>query len=61
MVITMRHVRQAGLCSRGVRAFFTRHRLDWQVFLRNGIAEETVLATKDAMALRVVEVARAET
>lgn len=58
MIVTMRHVRQAKMCSRGARAFFDRHGLDWLEFLRSGVAAEKLIATGDAMALKVVEVAR---
>lgn len=58
--VTMRHVRQATMCSRGVRAFFQRHGLDWDAFLREGLDAKVVRATGDAMALRVAEIAEAE-
>ena len=57
MTITMRDIRRAKMCSIGARAFFIRHGLDWSAFLKNGIDSDTVLATGDAMAIRVVEVA----
>ena len=58
MIITMRDIRAARMCSRGTRAFFARHGLDWSAFLENGIEAEKLTATGDAMALKVVEVAR---
>jgi len=57
MIITMRDIRRAKMCSVGARAFFIRHGLDWQSFLKQGIDSDKVLATGDAMAKRVVEVA----
>jgi hypothetical protein len=45
------------MCSIGARAFFIRHGLDWSEFLKSGIQADKVIATGDAMALRVVEVA----
>lgn len=57
ILVTMAHVRAAGMCSRGARAFFIRHNLDWAEFLAAGLPAETISATGDAMALRVVEVA----
>jgi len=57
-VITMRDIRRAKMCSKGAREFFARHNLDWSEFLRNGIEEDKLLNTGDAMARRVVEVAR---
>lgn len=57
MIITMSHVRKARMCSSGAREFFRRHNLDWSEFLRSGIQSEVLIATGDAMALKVVEVA----
>lgn len=58
VVVTMKHVRQAQMCSRGTREFFARHNLDWQSFLESGISSDVILATGDAMGAKVVEVAR---
>lgn len=58
VIVTMRHIRAASMCSRGARGFFERHGLDWSAFLREGIAAETLEATGDANALKVCEVAR---
>lgn len=58
LLIKMEHVRQARMCSKGARAFFQRHGLDWERFRREGLPAEVIEATGDAMALRVVEVAR---
>lgn len=54
----MADVRAARMCSRGVRAFFDRHGLNWEQFLSEGIPVEQVEATGDFMALQVAEVAR---
>lgn len=58
VLVKMEHVRAAKMCSRGARAFFVRHGLDWERFLRDGLPVEQIEATGDAMALQVVEVAR---
>lgn len=58
ILVTMQHVRQAKMCSRGARAFFERHNLDWQKFLDEGLPVEQIEATGDAMALQVVKVAK---
>nr|WP_207185993.1 hypothetical protein [Rubrivivax gelatinosus] len=62
MVVHFRHAKSAGLeyCSRGMRLFFARHGLSYGAFLREGIPAEQLLATGDAMARRVVDVAAAE-
>lgn len=56
--ITMLHVRQARMCSRGARDFFARHNLDWQKFLSEGLNSDIIEATGDAMAIKVVEIAK---
>lgn len=58
LIITINDVRAAGLCVNGSRAWFARQGLDFRVFVREGIDADTLLATGDAMALRVVEYAR---
>lgn len=58
LIIRMEDIRAAGMCSRGARSFFKAHSLDWDTFIKNGLPSETIEATKDAMALKVVEVAR---
>lgn len=58
--VCMRHIRAANMCSRGARAFFERHRLDWADFLHNGIDAQELLGTGDAMAAEVVQVAQEE-
>ena len=57
-VITIDHVRAVGLCVNGSRAWFVRNGLDFRAFLREGLDAQTLLATGDAMAQRVVEHAR---
>ena len=58
VTVTINDVRAAGLCVNGTRVWFARHDLDFRTFLREGCSAETLLATGDAMALRVVERAR---
>lgn len=58
VLVKMRHVRQAKMCSRGARQFFERHNLDWKQFLDEGVPSDVLESTGDAMALKVVEVAR---
>ncbi len=56
--VTIDDVRAVGLCVNGTRTWFARHDLDFRAFLREGCDAETLLATGDAMAQRVVEHAR---
>lgn len=58
VIVTMRDIRAARMCSSGTRAFFDRHGMDWNKFLSEGLPESEFLRTGDAMAERVVEVAR---
>ena len=58
VTVTIDDVRAAGLCVNGTRVWFARHDLDFRAFLREGCTAETLLATGDAMVLRVVERAR---
>ena len=58
MIIHIKNMHRVGMCSRGTRAFFKRHGLDWTDFLKNGIEAARLEATGDAMALQVTEAAR---
>lgn len=58
VLVTIAHVRAANLCVHGTRTWFARHGLDFRAFLARGLPASSLLATGDAMALRVVEVAR---
>lgn len=60
VMVTMKHIRQCKMCSRGARAFFEKHGLDWTSFLRDGVPVETLEQTGDAMAKQVADAARAE-
>ncbi len=60
VIITIDHVRAAGYCVAGARAWFARHGLDFRAFLAHGLPAAVFLATGDAQALRLVAYARAE-
>lgn len=60
VTVRMQHVRAAGMCAAGARAFFVRHGLSWGDFLKNGVSSDVLEQTGDAMALQVVEVARGQ-
>lgn len=60
LMIYIRHVRKAKYCLSGTRAFFKKHNLDYQDFVKNGIIAQNLLDTGDAMAARVVEIAKDE-
>ena len=61
VTVTIDDLCAVGLCVNGTRVWFARHNLDFRAFLRDGCTADTLLATGDAMALRVVEHARAHT
>ena len=54
--ITIYHVRKAGLCSRGARAFAVKNNMDWSLFLKEGINPDKLREIKDAMAKQVLRV-----
>ncbi|MDH0290574.1 hypothetical protein N7414_15730 [Pseudomonas sp. GD04087] len=65
MIVTIQHLHSVptwngrqGFCHRQAREFFAEHDLDWLDFVQNGIAEELLIATGDALAIYVVEHAR---
>lgn len=60
VVVRMRHIRQARLCARGAREWFTHHGLPYSRFLDEGLPVEVIEATGDKMALDVARVARDE-
>lgn len=45
---------RGGYCARGTRAWFERHGLDFRAFVREGLPEETLVATGDGMAIALV-------
>lgn len=59
-LVTMRHVRAAGYCARGVRQMAERHHLDLRRFCREGLPASQLEATGDALCLRVAAKAREE-
>ena len=62
MIITLKHVfsvkgfsRKPGFCRRGVRLWCERHGVDFRQLVKTGVDEAVLLATKDPMAVAVVE------
>ena len=58
VIVTTKHMRQAGYCVNGSRVFFERYGLDWRRFIKHGLPAEQFEQTGDAMARRVAEIAR---
>lgn len=59
MRITITDVRRAGYCPSGARRWAGANGIDFRAFLKDGIEDAELLATGDAMAMRVVSRARA--
>lgn len=53
----MKHIRKAGMCSRGLRRFAAERNLDLDEFLKNGMPVEEAKKIDDAMVQRVVAIA----
>lgn len=60
IMVTMSHVRAAGLCARGAKKWFDRHDLDFRTFLTTGYPVEVIEATGDELGHKVAQVSRAE-
>ena len=60
VIARVKHIRAAGLCSKGSRAWFLKHRLDWPAFLRDGIPAETLEEINDPMGNAVARAARGQ-
>lgn len=59
-VVTIEHCRRLRYCAKGMREFFTRHGLDWQLFRTSGLPAEQIEATGDAMGIAAARLARQE-
>lgn len=57
MIITRSHLDQLPepYCAKGARRWAARLNLDWAAFVRDGIDSDVLIATGDAMALRLVD------
>lgn len=60
VIVTVKHVRAARLCTSGMRVWLEHHGFDVTDFVRNGLPAETLEATGDEFALRVAAIAREE-
>lgn len=56
--VFLRDFKDTGFCVAGQRDFCARHGIDFRDYARNGVPAETLLATGDDMAARMVERAR---
>lgn len=53
--VTMADLRAAGFCAAGVRAFCTRHGIDYAELLRAGIPFDVAEHTGDAMVITLIQ------
>jgi hypothetical protein len=60
VMVHMRHVRQAKLCSSGMRTWAEAHGFNALHFIRHGIEAEKLEATGDYYGIQVAQFARAE-
>lgn len=60
IMLRIHHIRQAGYCARGARAWAKRHNINYTQFLQDGIDIEVFEAIGDHFALEVCAVARKE-
>lgn len=60
MIVKREHLdeMQPRYCANGARRWFARMGLDWAAFVRNGIDADALVATGDAMAIKLVEQVR---
>lgn len=60
ILIGMKDVRKMGWCAKGARDFCSANNIDWQTFRTTGVPAETMLATNNAMATKLVKAAEDE-
>lgn len=58
IMVRMKHVRMAKLCSGGARDWFASYDLPWNEFITTGLPVEVIENTNDPFGLRVAEIAR---
>lgn len=59
-VVRVEHLRSANMCIRGAKQWARYMGIDFDAFVRDGIVASKLEATGDALALRVVKIARDE-
>lgn len=58
MIVTYTDIKACQFCSKGARAWFKQHNLNYLHFIGNGIEANVLLNTHDPFALRAVEQAQ---
>lgn len=59
-IVTTRHLRMAGICSRGARAFALQQGIDYDDFLKNGMSVIEMRKYNTEQARDVADIAEAE-
>lgn len=60
LIVTIAHLRAAGMCARQPRQWMARNGLDWTEFITNGYSVKVLRATGDALVEPVIAIAKAE-
>ena len=55
VLITISDIRRQGYCVSGIRSWFDSHHLNFRSFLQQGVESDTLLATGDDLARKVVQ------
>lgn len=56
--VTIKHIRQTGLCMSGARNWFAENGVDWNTFLEEGVTLDFAEKIDDAFSELVCEAAR---
>lgn len=57
VIVTINDLRTAKMCARAARPWFVRHGLSWSDYIARGIDADSLTATRDVLALKVVAIA----
>lgn len=57
-LVRIEHVKLARMCTRGARAWFEHHKLNYTEFLLHGMPASVIEQTGDAMGIQVAKIAR---
>ena len=58
ILVTVSHIKNAGLCMRGARVWFARHDLDFATFLQSGLPISQIERVGDGLSDLVCAAAR---
>jgi hypothetical protein len=57
-IVTIKHVRAAGMCASGARNFCKLYGFNWSEFIKNGVPIAEIEHIDNALIKQVIEVAR---